>query len=69
MRRITTIALCLAGVAVAGCETMRGAGRDMQTAGHLLSEQAESSQVQMGQAPSAAPATAYMPPAEPAIPY
>ncbi|RQP04358.1 entericidin A/B family lipoprotein [Paracoccus sp. MA] len=55
MRRILTIGLLMAGMAVAGCETMQGAGRDMQTAGQLLSEQAANSQVQMGQDPYAAP--------------
>nr|WP_255374809.1 entericidin A/B family lipoprotein [Paracoccus sp. MKU1] len=48
---------------------MQGAGRDMQTAGQLLSEQAANSQVQMGQAPYAAPTDPYTPPAVAPAPY
>lgn len=69
MRRMVMIGLCLAGMAVAGCETMQGAGRDMQTAGQLLSEQAANSQVQMGQAPYAPPTDPYTPQAVTPAPY
>ncbi|WP_313349716.1 entericidin A/B family lipoprotein [Paracoccus sp. (in: a-proteobacteria)] len=69
MRRMITVSLCLAGMAVAGCETMQGAGRDMQTAGQLLSEQAANGQVQMGQAPVAPAADPYMAPAVTPAPY
>ncbi|MFC3570030.1 entericidin A/B family lipoprotein [Paracoccus sp. TOH] len=64
MRRILTIGVLMAGMAVAGCETMQGAGRDMQSAGALLTDQAANSQVQMGQAP-----TTYAPPAVTPQPY
>jgi predicted small secreted protein len=69
MRRMVTIGLCLAATAVAGCETMQGAGRDMQTAGQLLSDQAANSQVQMGQAAPVAPVDPYAPPAGAPAPY
>ena len=36
----TYLAAALAVLALAGCETMQGAGRDLQTAGAALSEQA-----------------------------
>ncbi len=35
----TYLAALLAVLALAGCETMQGAGRDLQTAGAALSEQ------------------------------
>ncbi len=70
MRRMVTVGLCLVGMAVAGCETMQGAGRDMQTAGQLLSEQAANSQVQMGQpAPYGAAPAPYTPPEVAPAPY
>jgi len=46
-----TAGLILAGTTLAGCETMQGAGRDMHTAGQLLSEQAANSQSQMAPGP------------------
>ncbi|WP_199257545.1 hypothetical protein [Paracoccus binzhouensis] len=64
MRRILTIGVLMAGMAVAGCETLQGAGRDMQTAGALLTDQATNSQAQMGQAP-----TTYAPPTVTPQPY
>ncbi|MBD9525692.1 MULTISPECIES: entericidin A/B family lipoprotein [Paracoccus] len=56
MRRILHLAPILAVMAVSACETMQGAGRDMQTAGALLTDQAATSQTQMGQQPYTAPA-------------
>ncbi|WP_018000301.1 entericidin A/B family lipoprotein [Paracoccus sp. N5] len=48
MSRIFPLAAFVAVTAVAGCETMQGAGRDMQTAGALLTQQAAESQTQVG---------------------
>lgn len=47
MSRIIPLAMLAAVLAVSACETMQGAGRDMQTAGAALTEQAASSQTQM----------------------
>lgn len=58
MRRILPWAMLMAAMAVSACETMQGAGRDMQTAGALLTEQAANSQTQIGgnyAPPAAAP--------------
>lgn len=48
MRRILPLGLLLAVTAVSACETMQGAGRDMQTAGQLLTDQAATTQTQGG---------------------
>ncbi|MDQ7775002.1 MAG: entericidin A/B family lipoprotein [Paracoccus aminovorans] len=48
MSRKFSLAAILAVTALAGCETMQGAGRDMQTAGALLTQQATESQTQIG---------------------
>lgn len=60
MSSIFPLAAILAVTALAGCETMQGAGRDMQTAGALLTQQAAESQTQVGSyappGPAAAPA-------------
>ncbi len=61
----TYLAAALAVLALAGCETMQGAGRDLQTAGAALSEQTYGRQPQAGgavtdpYAPGAAGAPAY----------
>lgn len=49
MRRILYFAPLLAAMAIAGCETVQGAGRDMQTAGQMLSQQRFSAGAQAGQ--------------------
>ncbi|UXU74845.1 MULTISPECIES: entericidin A/B family lipoprotein [unclassified Paracoccus (in: a-proteobacteria)] len=61
MPRLTILCPLLALLTLAACETMQGAGRDMQTAGALLTQQAATSQSQIGSyAPSAAaPAPGY----------
>jgi predicted small secreted protein len=46
-RIVTPVVLLLLTLAVAGCETMQGAGRDMQTAGQMLTQQSAESQAQM----------------------
>lgn len=46
MRKLALIPL-LAILALSGCETMQGAGRDMQTAGQLMTEQSAAAQAQM----------------------
>lgn len=48
MGRILSLGLLLAVTAVSACETMQGAGRDMQTAGQLLTDQAATTQTQGG---------------------
>ncbi|MDS9466124.1 entericidin A/B family lipoprotein [Paracoccus sp. MBLB3053] len=56
MRRIIQFAPLLGLMAVSACETIQGAGRDLQTAGQAITQQGYESQSQMGQAPySAAP--------------
>ncbi len=60
MRRILPFALLAAVTAVSACETMQGAGRDMQTAGQLLTQQSANSQTQLG---------SYAPPAVTPQPY
>ncbi|MTH76167.1 entericidin A/B family lipoprotein [Paracoccus aestuariivivens] len=55
MRRLLPLAPVLAVMALSACETMQGAGRDMQTAGALLTDQAATSQTQMGQQPYQTP--------------
>ncbi|WP_134678746.1 entericidin A/B family lipoprotein [Paracoccus ravus] len=55
MRRFIPLAPILAVMALSACETMQGAGRDMQTAGALLTDQAANSQTQIGQQPYASP--------------
>ncbi len=47
MSRIIPGTMLLAVLALSACETMQGAGRDMQSAGALLSEQAANGQTQM----------------------
>lgn len=54
MRRIFPLGLMAAVTALAGCETMQGAGRDMQTAGVVLTEQSANAQTQMGGYPPTA---------------
>lgn len=53
MKRLLPLGLLLAVTAVSACETMQGAGRDMQTAGQMLTEQSANSQTQMGMQPAA----------------
>ena len=55
MRRLISLAPVLAVLAVAACETVQGAGRDLQTAGKMITQQGYQSQSQMGQQPYAAP--------------
>lgn len=66
MHRTTGFASLLALLALAGCETMQGAGRDMQTAGQLLAEQSQSAQARMGYTPPSGAAQPYG--AQPAYP-
>ncbi|MFT4013582.1 MAG: entericidin A/B family lipoprotein [Paracoccus sp. (in: a-proteobacteria)] len=61
MRRILPWAMLIAATMVSACETMQGAGRDMQSAGALLTEQAANSQTQIG--------GSYTPPAATPQPY
>lgn len=58
--------LLLAVTAVSACETMQGAGRDMQSAGQLLTDQAATTQSQGGIGVSGGN---YAPPAVAAQPY
>lgn len=39
MRRISYLAPLMALVALTACETIQGAGRDMQTAGQMITQQ------------------------------
>lgn len=48
MQKFLGLGAVLAVMAVAGCETVQGAGRDMQHAGQAISQ--ESAEVQAGQA-------------------
>lgn len=66
MHRTIGFAPLLALLALAGCETMQGAGRDMQTAGEVLTEQSQSAQTRMGYPPPAPAAQPYG--AQPAYP-
>ncbi|MDT1062893.1 entericidin A/B family lipoprotein [Paracoccus sp. CPCC 101403] len=56
-------------VALGACETMQGAGRDMQTAGALLTDQAANSQTQMGTYPTTTATDPYAAPAATPAPY
>jgi entericidin B len=40
MRKLVTLALLTLGLAVAACNTVEGAGRDIQSAGHAISDTA-----------------------------
>ncbi|MTH64441.1 entericidin A/B family lipoprotein [Paracoccus shanxieyensis] len=51
MGRMLQFAPLIGLMAVSACETMQGAGRDMQSAGALLTEQSANTQTQMGQTP------------------
>lgn len=55
MRRLISLAPLLAVMAISACETIQGAGRDMQSAGQLLTEQGYNTQTQMGQTPATQP--------------
>lgn len=68
MRRILPLGLLLAVTAVSACETMQGAGRDMQTAGQLLTDQAATTQQQGGISMTGGGAS-YAPPAVTPQPY
>ncbi|AGT09831.1 hypothetical protein JCM7686_2775 [Paracoccus aminophilus JCM 7686] len=50
MRKLS-LAPLLALLALMGCETMQGAGRDLQTAGQLMTEQGAAAQTQMNNQP------------------
>lgn len=54
MRHILRLAPLLGLLAVSACETMQGAGRDMQTAGQVLTQQSQEAQTRLGQAPATA---------------
>ena len=56
MRRLISLAPLLVVMAVSACETVQGAGRDMQSAGQILTEQGYNTQTQMGQTPATPPA-------------
>lgn len=51
MGRILQFAPLIGVMALSACETMQGAGRDMQSAGAVLTEQSVNTQSQMGQTP------------------
>lgn len=55
MRRLISLIPLLVVMAVSACETIQGAGRDMQSAGQILTEQGYNTQTQLGQTPAAAP--------------
>lgn len=64
MLRISYLAPLLAVVALTACETVQGAGRDMQTAGQMISQQGYSNSPQAAagggvQDPFANPQPAY----------
>lgn len=64
MGRIFKLTPLLALMAIAGCETMQGAGRDMESAGQVLTQQSANAQTQMGQTPrtsSASPSVTPVP--------
>ncbi|WP_323717107.1 entericidin A/B family lipoprotein [Paracoccus aminovorans] len=61
MNRFLAVGMLLAATAVSACETMQGAGRDMQTAGQLLTQQAAESQTQVGSYAPPGPAVTPMP--------
>lgn len=63
--RYSPLAPLLAVLALAACETMQGAGRDMQTAGRVITDQAYSNNPN----PSAAGAPATDPYAPTPAPY
>ena len=53
MRRILRFTPLLGLMAISACETMQGAGRDLSTAGQVITEQSKESQTQMGLASTA----------------
>lgn len=55
MRRLISLTPLLAVLAISACETIQGAGRDMQSAGQILTEQGYNTQTQLGQTPAAPP--------------
>lgn len=56
MRRISYMAPLLALVALTACETVQGAGRDMQTAGQMITQQGYSTSPQSYQGTPQQPA-------------
>lgn len=56
MRHIIRLAPLLGLLAVSACETMQGAGRDMQTAGQVLTQQSQEAQSRLEQGSATAPA-------------
>ena len=58
MSKIFPLSMLAAVLALSACETMQGAGRDMQTAGAALTEQATASQTQMNSYAPPGPAVA-----------
>lgn len=55
MRHIIRLAPLAGLIAISACETIQGAGRDMQSAGQVLTQQGYQAQTQMGQTPAAPP--------------
>ncbi|HWL56938.1 MAG TPA: hypothetical protein VNQ78_09735 [Paracoccus sp. (in: a-proteobacteria)] len=69
MGQYLRLAPLLGFMALGACETVQGAGRDMQTAGAMLTDQAATSQTQMGYAPTATPTDPYAAPVVTPQPY
>lgn len=57
MRRITYLAPAIAVLALAACETIQGAGRDMQSAGQMITQQGYNNSPQSQSAPQYGQAT------------
>lgn len=55
MRHLIRLAPLAGLIALAACETVQGAGRDMQSAGQVLTQQGYQAQTQLGQTPAAPP--------------
>ncbi|MTH35703.1 entericidin A/B family lipoprotein [Paracoccus limosus] len=49
MRHLIRLAPLAGLIAISGCETIQGAGRDMQTAGQVLTQQGYQAQNRMGE--------------------